>query len=82
MRCIRDVERIGDYATNFDEMAKKFQNEELSFSENAKQELAILVDSIQEILRLTVEAIETDNEYVVRRIEPLEEVLDDLVLLL
>lgn len=82
MRCIRDVERIGDYATNFDEMAKKFQNEELSFSENAKQELAILVDSIQEILRLTVEAIETDNEYVVRRIEPLEEVIDDMVLLL
>ena len=82
MRCIRDVERIGDYATNFDEMAKKFQNEELSFSETAKQELAILVDSIQEILRLTVEAIETDNEYVVRRIEPLEEVIDDMVLLL
>ena len=23
MQCIRDVERIGDYATNFDEMAKK-----------------------------------------------------------
>jgi len=82
MRCIRDVERIGDYATNFDEMAKKFQSEELSFSENAKQELSIITDAVQEILRLTVEAIETDNEYVVRRIEPLEEVIDDMVLLL
>ena len=82
MRCIRDIERIGDYATNFDEMAKKFHMEELSFSETAKQELAILVDSIEEILRLTVNAIETNNEYVVRRIEPLEEVIDDMVLLL
>ena len=82
MRCIRDLERIGDYATNFDEMAKKFSDEEMSFSESAKQELAILTDSIQEILRLTVEAIETDNEYIVRRIEPLEEVIDDMVLLL
>lgn len=82
MRCIRDVERIGDYATNFDEMAKKFQNEELSFSETAKQELAIITDAVLEILRLTVEAIETDNDYVVRRIEPLEEVIDDMVLLL
>ena len=82
MRCIRDVERIGDYATNFDEMAKKFSNEEMSFSDSAKQELAILTDAIQEILRLTVEAIETDNEYIVRRIEPLEEVIDDMVLLL
>ncbi len=82
MRCIRDVERIGDYATNFDEMAKKFHDEELSFSETAHRELAIIVDAIQEILRLTVEAIETDNEYIVRRIEPLEEVIDDMVLLL
>ena len=82
MRCIRDVERIGDYATNFDEMAKKFSSEEMSFSDSAKQELAILTDAIQEILRLTVEAIETDNEYIVRRIEPLEEVMDDMVLLL
>ena len=31
---------------------------------------------------MTVEAIETDNEYIVRRIEPLEEVIDDMVLLL
>ena len=82
MRCIRDVERIGDYATNFDEMAKKFHDEELSFSESAQGELAILMDAIQEILRLTVDAIESDNEYVVRRIEPLEEVIDDMVLLL
>ena len=82
MRCIRDVERIGDYAINFDEIAKKFHGNELSFSESAKQELTILTDAVQEILRLTVESIETDNEYIVRRIEPLEEVIDDMVLLL
>ena len=82
MRCIRDVERIGDYATNFDEMAKKFQDEELSFSEGAKKELEIMTDAIQEILRLTVEALEGENDYITRRIEPLEEVIDDMVLLL
>ena len=82
MRCIRDVERIGDYATNFDEIAKKFHGQELTFSESAQKELAIVTDAIQEILRLTVEAIQTDNEYVIRRIEPLEEVIDDMVLLL
>ena len=82
MRCIRDVERIGDYATNFDEIAKKFHGQELTFSESAQKELAIVTDASQEILRLTVEAIQTDNEYVIRRIEPLEEVIDDMVLLL
>ena len=82
MRCIRDVERIGDYATNFDEMAKKFSADEMSFSDGAKEELVILTDATQEILRLTVEAIESGNEYIVRRIEPLEEIIDDMVLLL
>ena len=82
MQCIRDVERIGDYATNFDEMAKKAAEEELSFSESAWKELDIMQDAVEEILRLTVEALETDNEYIVRRIEPLEEVIDDMVLLL
>ena len=82
MQCIRDVERIGDYATNFDEMAKKVNDEELAFSDSAKNELAIITDAVQEILRLTVEALESDNEYITRRIEPLEEVIDDMVLLL
>ncbi len=82
MQCIRDIERIGDYATNFDEMAKKMYDEKLTFSEGAQKELAIITDAIQEILRLTVDALQNDSEYDARRIEPLEEVIDDMVLLL
>ncbi|MBR4866587.1 MAG: Na/Pi cotransporter family protein, partial [Clostridia bacterium] len=82
MQCIRDIERIGDYASDFDEAAKAMAEKELVFSESAKQEMAILGDAIQEIIRLTVEALETDNEYICSRIEPLEEVIDDMVLLL
>ena len=82
MQCIRDIERIGDYATNFDEMAQKMSTSELKFSEGARQELNILDDAVQEILRLTVEALENENDYITRRIEPLEEVIDDMVLLL
>ncbi len=82
MQCIHDIERIGDYATNFDEMAKKMHDAELSFSPSAWKELDILSDAVLEILRLTVEALENDNEYITRRIEPLEEVIDDMVLLL
>ncbi len=82
MQCIRDIERIGDYATNYDEIAEEFHREELKFSEEAKRELAIISDAVQEILRLTVEMLEEDNEYIARRIEPLEEVIDDMVLLL
>jgi len=82
MQCIRDLERVGDYATNFDEMAKKMSDSELAFSDSAQKEMDILGDAVQEILRLTVEALENDNDYIARRIEPLEEVIDDMVLLL
>jgi phosphate:Na+ symporter len=80
MQCIRDIERIGDYATNFDELAKKMYDKNLKFSNAAYNELMILNDAVQEILRLTLEALEDENEYVARRIEPLEEVIDDMVL--
>lgn len=82
MQCTPNVERIGDYATNFDEMARKLQDAGLTFSEGAHKELDILGHAILEILRLTVEGLETDDESIIRRIEPLEEVIDDMVLLL
>lgn len=82
MQCVPNVERIGDYATNFDEMAMKMHDGNLSFSEGALKEFDIIGDAVLEILRLTVEALENDDEATARRIEPLEEVIDDMVLLL
>ncbi len=82
MQCIRDIERIGDYATNFDELALKKRNGDIHFSDMAKKELALLTDAVQEIIRLTEEAIDAENDYITYRIEPLEEVIDEMVLLL
>ena len=47
-----------------------------------KKELQILGDAVQEILRLTVEAMERSSDSIARRIEPLEEVIDDMVMIL
>lgn len=82
MQCTPNIERIGDYATNFDEMAKKMHDEDIHFSEGACREFKILGDAVLEILSLTIEALENDSESIARRIEPLEEVIDDMVLLL
>ena len=82
MQCIRDIERIGDYASNFDELALKKRNGDIHFSDTAKKALNILTDAVQEIIRLTVEAIDAENDYITYRIEPLEEVIDEMVLLL
>ena len=82
MQCVPIVERIGDYATNFDEMGKKKSDSAIEFSESAQKELDILGSAVEEILRLTVDAFEQDNLTITRRIEPLEEVIDDMVLML
>lgn len=82
MQCTPNVERIGDYATNFNEMARRMNESALTFSGNAQKEFEILGEAVMEILRLTVEALENDSESTARRIEPLEEVIDDMVLLL
>ena len=82
MQCVSDIERIGDYATYFDELAKKKKDTDVTFSESAIREFEIITDAVSEILRLTIEAMTDENDYVTRRIEPLEEVIDDMVLLL
>ena len=56
MQCVHDIERIGDYATNFDEMSKKLHDSDIHFSEEARKEMDILGNAVEEILRLTVEA--------------------------
>ena len=82
MQCVPCVERIGDYATNFDEMGRRLHESGHDFSRGAREELRILSDAVMEILRLSVEAMESGSETMARRIEPLEEVIDDMVLLL
>ena len=46
---INDIERIGDHAYNFLEMAKKLKAEELDFSKTAKAEFVTLIDIIKEM---------------------------------
>ena len=82
MQTTTAIERIGDYATNFDELAADMHAAKLGFSRGAQQELDILRAAVLEILGLTVTALESGSESAARRIEPLEEVIDDMVLLL
>ena len=82
MQCVPNIERIGDYATNFDELAQQMHTKKLEFSSTAKAELDILSAAVSEIISLTVNALENDDETTARRVEPLEEVIDDMVLML
>ena len=75
-------ERVGDYATNLVELADRLQAENTTFSDTAKQELSIICAAVDEILSITVEAFSNDDNNKAKSIEPLEETIDDMVMIL
>ena len=79
LQCIPSFERIGDYATNLEELGEKLAAEGSNFSEKAKQELNILTSAVNEILETTIQALTEDDNELAKTIEPLEEVIDDMV---
>ena len=82
LQCIPSFERIGDYATNLEELGEKLAAEGSNFSDKARQELRILTTAVMEIISTTIQALNDDDNELAKTIEPLEEVIDDMVRLL
>ena len=82
MQTNTNFERIGDYATDILEFAEEMKREGTSFSSGAKRELELMCSAVQEIVELTVSAVETGDLSVAEKIEPLEETIDDMIALL
>ena len=82
LQTIPSFERIGDYATNLEEIGEKMHAEETSFSEKAIKELDVLTTAVNDILSTTIQALSEDDVELAKTIEPLEEVIDDMVRLL
>ena len=82
MQSVPNFERVGDYATNMVELAQRLQDENASLSDQAKDELRVLVTAVNEILDITIKAFATDDIETAKKIEPLEEVIDDMVMIL
>ena len=82
MQTVPNFERIGDYATNMVELAERLQSENASFSDTAKKELALITSAVNEILDITVNAFANDDNEAAKAIEPLEETIDDMIMML
>ena len=82
LQTIPSFERIGDYGTNLVELAERLKSEDASFSEMAKKELSIICEAVNEIIEITVHAFSNDDNAAAEEIEPLEETIDDMVMIL
>ena len=82
MQAVPSFERIGDYATNLAELAEKLNSEGVDLSEYAQKELMHIMAAVHEVLTITVNAFFYDNNSAAKEIEPLEETIDDMVMIL
>ena len=82
LQTVPSFERIGDYATNLVELSERMHKDSCEFSESAKKEMSILCGAVNEVISITVDAITADDNERAKLIEPLEETIDDMVMIL
>ena len=78
LKIIGDLERISDHSVNVMESVEEIVEKKIEFSEGARKEMAVLCGAVEEILRLTMDALNRDDADAASCIEPLEQVVDHL----
>lgn len=79
LHVIGNFERLGDHAVNLLAAARELDEKNLSFSDAAMQELAVLTQAITDILVITSKAYCKNDLETAMRVEPLEQTVDNLV---
>ncbi len=78
LHIIGDFERISDHAVNIIESAEEINSKKMNFSGEAKKELRVLISAVSEIVDLSLEAFAGGSLEAAVKVEPLEQVIDDL----
>ena len=78
LHAINDFERISDHALNIAECAKELHDKEIAFSDQGKKELNVLICAVSEIVGTAVSAFVDNDIERAYRVEPLEELIDNL----
>ncbi len=76
---VSEFERLGDHAMNIAETSEEMNKEGSAFSDYALRELGVVRDLIRNILNYTGKTFEQCDAKAAAHIEPLEEVVDDMV---
>ncbi len=78
LKVIGDFERISDHSVNILESAEELMGKEKEFSEEGRKELQVLCRAVSEILDLVQTTFANNDLGAAAKVEPLEQVIDDL----
>ncbi len=78
-KLVTEFEHLGDHAVNIAESVRDLHTQNIEFSVLAKQEMTVAKELLVQIMDFTRFAFLKRNADAARHIEPLEEVVDDMV---
>lgn len=78
LKLIGDFERIADHSVNILESAEELRRKEIVFTDAAQRELSVLFSAVTEIASLSFAAFADGDLRAAARVEPLEQVIDEL----
>jgi len=79
LHSIGDFERIGDHSKNLAEVAQELFDKRLTFSADAKAEIEIINNAVKEVMMTAVQAFAGSDTEIASQVEPLEDVIDELI---
>lgn len=82
LHSIGDFERISDLALNITESGEELARKGLHFSDTAKAEISVMLRAVNDVVEMAVDAYVKRDGALARKVEPLEQVVDDLKLIL
>ena len=78
LHTINDFERISDHALNVAECAQEIHEKGIVFSEDGAREVNVLMSAVTEVANTAIDAFITNDLESAYRVEPLEELIDNL----
>ncbi len=78
LKCIGDLERMSDHATNILESAQEMYEKKEHFSPAVSEEMKVFTSVVLDTVEIAVETVKTKDIEVAKTIEPHEEVIDKI----
>lgn len=78
LKVIGDFERLADHSVNIVESAEEMRDKKLTFTDEAKAELDVIMGAVTEIVDLANNAFINNDIGAAVNVEPLEQVIDEL----
>ena len=78
LHTLSDFERVSDHAMSIAKNAKEIYEKQIHFSEDALHELTVVTAAMNDTIRSTVNAFISVDLSLAEKVEPMEEVVDDL----